>query len=53
MKKSELYRLAQISVMRDVLTDNETKLDIIRELQDKESTALFVEKREEEKNETN
>ena len=46
MKKSELYRLAQISVMRDVLTDNETKLDIIRELQDKESTALFIEREE-------
>ena len=46
MKKSELYRLAQISVMRDVLTDNETKLDIIRELQDKEGTALFVEREE-------
>ena len=52
MKKSEIYKLAQFSVMRDVEILDGVKLDIIRELQDKESTALFVEKRDEECSET-
>ena len=47
MKKSELFKEAQMAIMRDELLSNAVKLDIIRELQDKESTALFVEQREE------
>ena len=53
MKKSEIYKLAQLSVMKDNFVKVEDKLEIIRELQDKEGTALFVENREEEGDETN
>lgn len=48
MKKSEIYELALHAVLRDVSIVNSKKLEIIRELQDKESTALFMEKKEEE-----
>lgn len=44
MKKSEIYKKAQLAVLGyDKFTDDE-KLDILRELQDKEGTALFVER---------
>lgn len=46
MKKSVIYQLAQMAVIRDHRIDDVEKLDIIRELQDKESTALFVENQE-------
>lgn len=47
MKKSEIYRLAQISVLHDGRFTTQDKLDIIRELMYKEDLALFTEKREE------
>lgn len=47
MKKSEIYNLAQHAVLKDVNLTHSAKLEIIRELQDREETALFVEKREE------
>ena len=49
MKKSEIYRLAQIAVLQSTTTNYADKLDILRELMDKERVALFVEKQEEEK----
>lgn len=55
MKKSEIYKKAQLAVLGyDKFTDDE-KLDILRELQDKEGTALFVEREAQEaaKNEEN
>lgn len=46
MKKSEIFKKAQLAVLGyDKFTDDE-KLDILRELQDREGTALFVEDRE-------
>lgn len=51
MKKSEIYELALHAVLKDCTIVNSKKLEIIRELQDKQSTAWFVEKREEEENE--
>ena len=47
MKRSEIYKLAQHAVLRDASLTNTNKLEIIRELQDKEETALYVEKKEE------
>ena len=47
MKKSEIYRQAQISVLHDGRFTAQDKLDILRELMDKEDVALFTEKREE------
>lgn len=50
MKKSEIYELALHAVLKDVSIVNSKKLEIIRELQDKQGTALFMEKKEEEEN---
>lgn len=47
MKKSEIYKFAMLAVMDDKVLSNVMKLEIIKELQDKESTALFIEKKEE------
>lgn len=52
MKKSEIYKQAQIAVVRCVLIPDVVKLAIIKELQDKEGLELWKEK-EAEKNETN
>ena len=49
MKKSTIYRLAQIAVLRGDLPVCD-KLTILRELMDKEDVALFCEKREEMEN---
>ena len=46
MKKSLIYKLAQNAVLVSNLSNHE-KLEILRELMDREDTALFVEKREE------
>ena len=47
MKKSEIYRKAQLEVLSSTaLTENE-KLEILRELMDRESTAIYTEKRAE------
>ena len=48
MKRSEIYELALHAVLKDVSIVNSKKLEIIRELQDKQGTALFMEKKEEE-----
>lgn len=53
MKKSDIYRLAQRAVLRDDRLPEDIKLNIIRELQSDEKTALYVEEREEEKDEKN
>lgn len=46
MKKSELYKLAQIAVLRDRFLNMEQQLEIVHELMEKEDLALFTEKRE-------
>ena len=46
MKKSEIYRMAQLAILEDRRLSNDEKLDVIRELQDKESVALYVEETE-------
>jgi hypothetical protein len=49
MKKSELYKVAQLAVLRDVRIPEDEKLEIIRELQDREYTeTLFEERRAQE-----
>ena len=47
MKKSNIYKLAQRSVLRDDRLPEEVKLGIIRELQYEEKIALMLEKEEE------
>ena len=49
MKKSECFRLAQLAVLKDSSLCDSVKLEVIRELQDKEGTALYVERTEAEK----
>lgn len=49
MKKSEIYRLAQFTVLRDGVLYPDQKLDILRELMKQEDLALFCEQQEEEK----
>ena len=44
MKKSDLYVMAQMAVVRDNKTPDEYKLLILRELQEREDMARFVEK---------
>ena len=46
MKKSECFRLAQLAVLEFGRLSNDEKLEVIRELQDKESTARYVEETE-------
>lgn len=48
MKKSDIYRQAQIAVLDTCHVTAATKLEILRELMDKEDVAKFVEKQEEE-----
>lgn len=52
MKKSGIYNLAQHAVLKDPNLTHSAKLEIIRELQDREETALYVEKREAEEKQT-
>lgn len=47
MKRSEIYDLALHAVLKDISIVNSKKLEIIRELQDKQSTALYIEQKEE------
>ncbi len=49
MQKSEIYRLAQFSVLRDCVLYQDQMLEILRELMKQEDLALFCEKQEEEK----
>ena len=53
MKKSLMYSIAQLSVVRDNKLDEGMKLDVIKMLQDKEELEKFVEKQAEEEGETN
>lgn len=46
MKKSKLYELAQLAVLRDGRLPDDAKLEIIRELQDREYTVLLLEEQE-------
>lgn len=48
MKKSEMYRFAQISVLRNEYLSHEERLDIIKILIDAEVLAKFGERAEEE-----
>lgn len=49
MKKSECFRIAQLAVLAYGSISNDEKLEVIRELQDREGTALYVERTEAEK----
>lgn len=49
MKKSEMYRMAQIAVIRDSVMTPDVKLDIINVLAGDEHLALFIENNEEKK----
>jgi hypothetical protein len=44
MRKSELYVMAQMAVMRDNQTPDKDKLAILRELQEREDMARYLEK---------
>ena len=46
MKKSVIYELAQIAVVENENFDSEIKLEVLRELMQKEDLAIFVEKQE-------
>lgn len=46
MKKSECFRIAQCAVLEYGRLSNDEKLEVIRELQEKESTARYVEETE-------
>lgn len=48
MKKSDIYRQAQIAVLDTCHVTAATKLDILRELMSREDTEKFLERREEE-----
>ena len=50
MKKSSMYFLAQISVLKNGELAPSVKLNIIHELMNQESLAKFVEEQEEKKN---
>jgi hypothetical protein len=47
MKTSEIYALAQMAVLNSTELSGYQKLEILRELMDKEDVALYWEKREE------
>lgn len=49
MKKSEMYRMAQGAVVTNTYLTIEHKLEILRELMDKEDFELFIEKEKEKK----
>lgn len=49
MKKSEIYKVAQQAVVNATFLGIDRKLEILRELMDREDTALFVEAQEEKK----
>ena len=49
MKKSEIYKLAELAVVSSECICSADKLEIIKELQDREDLEKFVEKQAEEK----
>ena len=44
MKKSEIYKKAQVAVLNDESLSEEEKLDILRELIKKRDLAIFAER---------
>ena len=48
MKKSDMYRMAQLSVLNNELIMGYDKLKILRELMHQEDVAKYVESKEEE-----
>ena len=50
MKKSEIYHLAQITVINTPCIAPERKLEILRVLMEDENLAIYCEKQEEKKN---
>lgn len=50
MKTSEIYKKAQIAVVNSPYLYSEDKLEILRELMDKEDLEIFREKKEAEAN---
>ena len=53
MKKSYIFRLAQISVLNDHHLPVADKLEILRELFEQEDVAIYVEKRDEKEGDDN
>lgn len=51
MKKSMLYRMAQISVIRDTVTPDVTKLEVLKMLFDREDFEKMLEKEKEQNDE--
>ena len=49
MKKSEIYKVAQVAVLRDQSLSAITRLEVLRVLTKEEDLALFVEKEKEKK----
>ena len=49
MKKSEIYKKAQLSVLKDNSLTDETRLEILKFLMNREDLEIYVEKQEEEK----
>ncbi len=43
MKKSEIYRLAQVAVMQFPLANSKEKLEVLRELMYREDTEKYME----------
>lgn len=50
MKKSEMYKLAQKAVLLSQAMMVDEKLEVLRELMNREDTAKFVEEQEEKAN---
>lgn len=50
MKKSMLFKMAQMSVVRDNILDDSSKLEVLRALMNEEDISKLVEKNKEEKN---
>ena len=46
MKRSEIYKVAQMAVINATFLGVDAKLEVLRELMDKEDVAMFCEKQE-------
>lgn len=53
MKKSELYKLAQLSVLKDFTIADNDKLALVNFLEHDREIAMYVEKKEEKAGEEN
>ena len=47
MKKSEIYKLAQVAVIETPMLSSKQKIEILKELIDKEGLEMFVERQKE------